>query len=195
MVALTLGINSTDNDSSEFFIDGQLGHKFKSSIVKSLLNQDPIFAFDSLSSRIKNDSFVNKQVVSNSCEAGNIEAQLRGYVNLKEDWDGYGGVAPDLDVIQSSIDFLNVWKRGVKSSPPKPMLSGDGEVGLYWSKGKRYIEVSFESPNVYSFLVENDGVYSGQEDVELNEFSLSFELQNHLQVFFSDSSQHERMSV
>lgn len=92
------------------------------------------------------------------------EGELLSYYDLEEDWDGYQGVTPQEDHIRFAIDYLDFIRlQGLRS--PKPMLSGDGEVSLYWNSDVVHIEISFEDDKLISYLVSSADKVVGEDDV------------------------------
>lgn len=95
------------------------------------------------------------------------EVELNSYLNLEENWDGYQGIAPMQDHIDNSIAYL----RFIKSEDlpaPKSMLSGDGEVSLYWDSNDTHIEISFEDNMLVSYLVSSADIVIGEDDIEIH---------------------------
>jgi len=83
-----------------------------------------------------------------------IERELESYLQLEDGWDGYGGEAPSKDSVFAAIGFLKkVKESGYKL--PKPMVSGDGEVGLYWDYADCYIDVGFEELGEMTFYAKD----------------------------------------
>ena len=81
--------------------------------------------------------------------------RLRGYKLLDQNWNGYGGQRPSSVAVEDCIDFL----RGLESSYilPKPMVGGDGEVGVFWEMENAYIEVGFRGKGFFEYLVSING--------------------------------------
>lgn len=81
--------------------------------------------------------------------------RLRGYKLLSPNWNGYGGQRPSSNAVEDCINFL----RSLDSSCvlPKPMVGGDGEVGIFWETDAFYIEVSFRGNDCLEYLVSVDG--------------------------------------
>ncbi len=93
------------------------------------------------------------------------EEELLSYTKLTKGWDGYQGIAPNEDIINSSRNFLKLVKS--QNLPaPKPMLSGEGEVSLYWDIDNTYIEVGFEEEMFFSYLIDSVDKTIGEDDVK-----------------------------
>ena len=80
---------------------------------------------------------------------------LTCYENLPEDWDGYGGVPPIGETISNATEFVSLLPSDLPL--PKPMLSGNGDVGLYWKTESLYIDIEFEGDGTYSYYAEKSG--------------------------------------
>ena len=70
--------------------------------------------------------------------------KLQQFYKLGADWDGQGADAPDRDVIKATEESARWLIENRLFPTPEPMISADGEVGLFWSNGDRYAELSFE---------------------------------------------------
>jgi hypothetical protein len=70
-----------------------------------------------------------------------LSSAIMAYRHLPQDWDGEGGVAPLKGAIDDALAFIDLLPLTAKL--PKPMVSGDGEVGFYWKTGDGYIDVGF----------------------------------------------------
>jgi hypothetical protein len=74
-------------------------------------------------------------------------AQLLDYLNLKEDWDGYGGVAPTQKAVNDTIQVVKTLPEIIPL--PYPMLAGSGVIGLYWDNKEIYAEIGFEGDGTF----------------------------------------------
>lgn len=81
---------------------------------------------------------------------------LNGYGNLPEDWDGYGGVPPMSETVSDASNVVSLLPREVPL--PKPMLSGNGNIGLYWKTDDLYLDIEFEGDGTFSYYAEKAGV-------------------------------------
>ncbi len=97
-----------------------------------------------------------------------LKDTIGDYAFLTEDWDGYGGIAPSEELIKTTIELLGqLHEKGF--SIPKPMLSGVGEIGLYWRNDIIYVEITIDEPNIYSLYIEEGNAYSGKADIKIEE--------------------------
>lgn len=90
--------------------------------------------------------------------------KLLGYLDLEDDWDGYGAAPPNEGVIDSAIQYLTLLKEK-KLPAPKPMLSGSGEVGLYWDHQNSHFELAFEEQGMFSYFINHGGLIHGEDDI------------------------------
>ena len=77
-----------------------------------------------------------------------VFSRLASYAKLQPDWDGADSLVPSITDVELAINF-------VESIPnifplPKPMLSRQGVIGLYWDDGSVYIDIQFDSENTLS---------------------------------------------
>ena len=101
-----------------------------------------------------------------------VRDELLAYGDLEKDWDGYGGLPPSKELIEASVLLLNRIFEATNSAPT-PMLSNSGEIGFYWKASElgqvSYVELSVNLDGLaYSYLIKRDGVFSGEEDVSVN---------------------------
>ena len=95
-----------------------------------------------------------------------IEGKITSYLLLKADWDGYGGRAPSNQAIVDGLKWLNLLPTDC--ALPKPMLSGAGEVGLYWDADGFYCDIGFFGDGTFSYYAEApDGTTLSDEAVEI----------------------------
>jgi hypothetical protein len=96
-----------------------------------------------------------------------VFGKLRNYKQLSANWNGYGGNRPTDDAVEQCIDFL----RSLGDiSLPTPMVSGSGEVGLFWERAGTTIELGFKGDREYGYLVElPDGRWKEEEHVPIHE--------------------------
>jgi hypothetical protein len=88
-----------------------------------------------------------------------VIATLRSYKSLPPDWDGYGADAPAETAIEDAVRFVGTLPENLP--PPIPMVSGSGEVGLFWKGGGAYVDVGFMGDGRVAYLAQ----YPGRPDV------------------------------
>jgi hypothetical protein len=105
--------------------------------------------------------------ISYSIEYSKLYKELSTYSELNNNWDGYNGIKPSDDIIETVRIFLNILKNH-KIHYPRIMVSGSGEVALFWKKNKNYIEIDFDIKNKLSFFYELGTDIYGEDDVVIN---------------------------
>lgn len=166
--------------------------------IDNISYTDPHIIIDSSSFTSASDISVNKaesdtrlfQNISHvKTKYDETSGELLSYVDLEDDWDGYGGVAPQKETVFSCSELLSVLNK--KNIPlPKAMLSGDGEVSLYWTDKKSdvHIEIGFEEEGLYSYLISTPSLITGADDCRLDE-EIPVLLLEHISFFnFQDNS-------
>ena len=100
-----------------------------------------------------------------------LAGKLMTYLRLEKDWDGYGGVPPTAQAVSDALTFIENLRAGFPALPlPKPMLSGDGEVGLYWDQAGVFADVGFTGDGTLSYYVESEsGENHGKDDISLDD--------------------------
>jgi hypothetical protein len=131
-----------------------------------------LFTETSLSNPVSNDNSLVSKILS--------------YLKLEHDWDGYDGVPPEKQAVISAINFVELLKKE-NFIQPKAMLSGDGEVGLYWDANGIFIDVGFEESGLMSFYAKTSTseVFGGDE---LSPSAVPSELMHVLDMLSSLSS-------
>ena len=99
----------------------------------------------------------------------NLTQTINAYSSLCYNWDGYDGDKPDTKTIASAIQFCDALKK-YHISAPKCMVSGDGNISLFWDRDDVYIEISFDYEGKYSFLIKKlNDLYCGKDDCILSD--------------------------
>lgn len=76
-----------------------------------------------------------------------LRAELLGYADMPDDWDGDGGHAPDRADIENAVRFMEqVHPNALLYA--ELMVAGDGDVGFDWNTKTGEIEVGFRRGNV-----------------------------------------------
>lgn len=78
-----------------------------------------------------------------------LASNVMAYCALRDDWDSEDGVAPSREAIDDALAFIRLIP--LRATLPKPMVSGDGEVGFYWKTDNVYIDVGFYGDNQISY--------------------------------------------
>ena len=99
-----------------------------------------------------------------------LKRETKAYSSLKPGWDGPGSAVPSelsMDVALRMIDGLPA-----RLPLPRPMLSFNGELGLYWDLQLGYAELSVEPDGLISFF-SRDGAGKERFDEGLASTSLT----------------------
>jgi hypothetical protein len=86
-----------------------------------------------------------------------VNAQLDGYGSLRNGWDGEGSLAPSGKDISRAIAFVDSLPSAIPL--PKPMVSADGQIGLYWNREDKYADINFDFDDTISIYVR-DSTYN-----------------------------------
>jgi len=97
-----------------------------------------------------------------------LHSLINSYEQLPKNWDGYNGIAPAKSTVSATIAFLNVLMQQ-SIMPPKAMLSGSGEISLYWNNKDTYIEIGFEDKEHYTYFIDDKGNEFGEDNYLLSE--------------------------
>ena len=96
-----------------------------------------------------------------------IIEQIRTYQYLAPGWDGYDGTVPSVDAIEDAIKMINAFPENIPF--PKPMVSGDGDVGLFWKHENTYIDLEFSGNGLVTYYARaNNGKEYFGDDVEFS---------------------------
>jgi hypothetical protein len=114
--------------------------------------------------------------VAKTVEVDKLTKQLFDYLNLKEDWDGYGGVVPTAKTINDTIQFVKTLPQIIPL--PEPMIAGSGAIGLYWDNKGIYAEIGFEGDGTFWCYAEDAfGNEAGEDSIQVGD-ELPIELLN-----------------
>jgi hypothetical protein len=97
-----------------------------------------------------------------------VAARLMSYLDLTDNWDGFGGIAPISCAVFDALEFLDQ-TSGI-TSPPQSMLSSDGEVDLLWKSGEVYLDIGFTGDKTFSYYAEGElGVSDQNESIQMKD--------------------------
>lgn len=82
-----------------------------------------------------------------------LKAELESYKSLTSGWDGEGSLPADGAHIYAAGQILSLLPAGIPL--PKPMLSADGEVGLYWKSSEYLADAVIEDADHFSFFIRS----------------------------------------
>ena len=115
--------------------------------------------------------------------------ELFSYKDLKENWDGYNGIKPNNEVILTVKSFLNILQEK-KITSPEIMLSGEGEIALFWKNKKDYIEVSFYTKEHLTFFYTLGSSFYGEDDISFDK-DIPVKLYSAINFFQNELSSNE----
>lgn len=82
--------------------------------------------------------------------------ELRQYEQLESGWDGNeADIAPSRAAVDEAIQFVENLPAFV--ALPEPMVSSDGEVGLFWKSSELYLDVGFRGCGECSYFGKAQG--------------------------------------
>ncbi|MCB4763524.1 MAG: hypothetical protein LGB78_06445 [Sulfurovum sp.] len=165
IAAASLGIASSNSTST--IRENIIGAPSSISILTdySIKTESPFLIQYEKSETISDKYFISEKEDNDLIK---LHSLINSYEKLSNDWDGYNGVAPERSTINATISFLDVLMRQ-SIQTPKSMLSGSGEISLYWDAENTYIEIGFEDDAHYTYFVNNNGEEFGKDDYPLSE--------------------------
>ncbi len=126
------------------------------------------------------DSFKDNSIIVNKTQESFKELQIKefdsysevikelnSYKDLKTNWDGYGGIRPTDEIINSTKKFLEKLKEN-KILTPSIMVAGSGEIAIFWESKDSYIEVNFDTQEQFSFFYKIDDEIYGEDDIKVD---------------------------
>lgn len=84
----------------------------------------------------------------------NIINKIESFRRYPKNWDGYNGIAAPADAVNDALLFLEKLPFGV--SEPRPGLSGDGEIGLFWETDEVFVDIGFVGNGKYTFYAKDE---------------------------------------
>lgn len=116
-------------------------------------------------------SYVDDTAHVLSSSAAALHAKLRSYPKLAPGWRGDDSIPPPPTAAEQAIAFLA--NRPVSVPLPRPEVTNDGEVGLYWDSGGIFGEIVFPGDGRYYYYAELDVdgtvvTKDGGDDIEVD---------------------------
>lgn len=81
-------------------------------------------------------------IASNKSFISNVYSELESYLSLTNGWDGVGSIAPKEHDVARALALIGSLPSSFPL--PTPMVSPNGELGLYWDTGANYADINFE---------------------------------------------------
>jgi hypothetical protein len=103
-----------------------------------------------------------------------IISTLESYRTLGYGWGGEESLVPNGASIDAAIQFVRSMPAGIEL--PSPMISYEGQIGLYWSSTVGYVSLDFENNGHASLYSRNRQVDSDYfvDDIKLSECNQSW---------------------
>ena len=79
-----------------------------------------------------------------------VKREMKVYSMLKEGWDGPDSLPPSVLSMEEALHLIDALPARLPL--PRPMLSFNGELGLYWDLYGGYAEISVETDGQISFF-------------------------------------------
>jgi len=114
------------------------------------------------------ESSVSQLAKQSKTKYDKVIHELDSYLELPDNWDGYNGTQPTEEVVSTVKKFFNFLKEK-KLHAPDIMLSGTGEVALFWKHKDDYIEVSFEDKDQLTYFFMINEKFHGEDDIYFTE--------------------------
>ncbi len=111
---------------------------------------------------------VAKTGQQNEISFGRSNADIvNSYKNYPLNWDGYDGIAPSTETINDTLSFIEKLPYGIIE--PRPGVSGDGEVSLFWENDDIYIDIGFLGDGTYVLYArDSQGIEYFKDSIDLN---------------------------
>lgn len=95
-------------------------------------------------------------------------SKLLEFISLKPGWDTEDSIPPSIDSIKQTLKFIS--KLSEFNFPyPQPMLSTEGQIGLFWDESNIFIDIEIEGENkITYFAKDSNGNKAGADDVDFS---------------------------
>lgn len=97
-----------------------------------------------------------------------LRSELFSYQDLAAGWDGEGSVPVNPAHVAAASSLLEIIPAGIPL--PKPMLSPDGELGLYWKDDRWFADAVIEDSAHFSLFVRS--LKEGNREVFIDSISI-----------------------
>lgn len=135
---------------------------FITAVPSSIDSQDQQFFLD------KNDAYHQNMLSSLEKNYNKLFSEVEEYKTLGDKWDGYSGIQPSDEIIETTKEFLSILKQN-NIIKPDIFPSPKGEIGIFWRKDNKYIEVDFVKKGYLSFFYDFNNDLYGEVDFPIND--------------------------
>jgi len=114
------------------------------------------------------NTYAAKTGQQNEISFGRSNADIvSSYKTYPLNWDGYDGIAPSTETINDALSFIEKLPYGVIE--PRPGVSGDGEISLFWENDDIYIDIGFLGDGTYVLYArDSQDIEYFKDSIDLN---------------------------
>lgn len=95
-----------------------------------------------------------------------ITDAIMSFQNYPANWDGYEGIPASSETVKDTLIFMEKLPFGVNE--PRPGLSGDGEISLFWETDDIFVDIGFLGDGKYAFYArDSQAVEYFKDDIDL----------------------------
>jgi len=93
---------------------------------------------------------------------------IESYRNYPTNWDGYDGIPPLSETVNNTLEFIE--KLPFNAREPRPGVSGDGEISLFWESDDIFVDIGFLGDGKYTFYArDSQAIEYFKDDIELKD--------------------------
>ncbi len=93
---------------------------------------------------------------------------INSYKNYPANWDGYDGIPPLSETVNNTLEFIE--KLPFNAKEPRPGVSGDGEISLFWESDDIFVDIGFLGDEKYTFYARDDqAIEYFKDDLDLKD--------------------------
>ena len=97
-----------------------------------------------------------------------VTEKINEFKFYEVNWDGYEGIAASSETVNDAIKFIN--KLPSNTTVPRPGLSGDGEISLFWEDNGVYIDIGFFGDGKYTlYAKDSQEIEYLRDDIDLSD--------------------------
>lgn len=93
---------------------------------------------------------------------------IKSYQYYPANWDGYDGIPPSSDTVNNALSFIE--KLPFNAKEPRPGVSGDGEISLFWENDDIFVDIGFSGDGKYTFYArDNQAIEYFKDEIDLKD--------------------------